>query len=93
MLKVEWTCEVLEKIKELPFVEDVEILTELPEDVEVDLGIRVKLTKDAGKYPVSRIIPEILNDISWREFESSGKYQPVYWEFTHTGLLPFLIST
>ena len=80
MLKVEWTSEVLEKIKELPFVEDVEILTELPEDVEADLGIRVKLTKDADKYPVGRIISKVLNEISWREFESSGRYPAVYWE-------------
>ncbi|EDP75989.1 hypothetical protein [Hydrogenivirga sp. 128-5-R1-1] len=72
--------EVLEKIKELPFVEDVETLTELPEDVEADLGIRVKLTKDAGKYPVSRIISKVLNEISWKEFESSGRYPAIYWE-------------
>ncbi len=80
MLKVEWTFEVLEKVKKLPFVEDVEILTELPEDVEADLGIRVKLTKGADKYPVGRMISEILNEISWKEFESSGRYPAVYWE-------------
>ncbi len=80
MLKVEWTSEVLEKIKELPFVEDVEILTELPEDVEAELGIRIKLTKDAGRYPVGRLISRVLNEISWREFENSGRYPAVYWE-------------
>ena len=72
--------EVLEKIKELPFVEDVEILTELPDDVEADLGIRIKLTKDADKYPVGRIISEVLNEISWKEFENSGRYPAVYWD-------------
>ena len=77
-LKVELISEVLEKIKELPFVEDVEILTELPEDVEADLGIRVKLTKNADKYPVGRIISKILNEISWKEFESSGRYPAIY---------------
>ncbi len=80
MLKVEWTSEVLEKIKELPFVEDVEILTELPEDVEAELGIRIKFTKDAGRYPVGRLISRVLNEISWREFENSGRYPAVYWE-------------
>ena len=79
-MEVEWTSEVLEKIKELPFVEDVEILAELPEDVEADLGIRVKLTKDADKYPVGRIISKVLNEISWRKFKSSGRYPAIYWE-------------
>jgi len=85
LLKVEWVSEVLEKIRELPFVEDVEILTELSEDVEADLGIRIKLTEDADKYPAGRIVSKVLNDISWREFESSGRYPAVYWEFTHAG--------
>ncbi len=80
MLKVEWTSEVLEKIRDLPFVEDVEIMTELPEDVEGDLGIRIKLKKEAGKYPVGRTISRVLNEISWREFENWGRYPSVYWE-------------
>jgi len=80
LLKTELTSEVLEKIKELPFVGDVDILTELPEDVEADLGVRIKLTEDADKYPVGRVISRILNEISWRELESSGRYPSIYWE-------------
>jgi len=80
LLRVEWTSEVLEKIKELPFVEDVEIMTGLPEDVEADLGIRVRLKGDAYKYPVGRTIASVLNEISWKEFEISGRYPSVYWE-------------
>ncbi len=79
-MTAKWASDILEKIKKLPPVEDIEILTELPEDVEADLGIRVKLTKDADKYPVGRIISKVLNEISWREFESSGRYPAVYWE-------------
>ncbi|QWK20611.1 MAG: hypothetical protein KNN13_04650 [Hydrogenobacter thermophilus] len=79
-MKVELTSEILEKLRKLPFVKDIEILPELPEDVDAQLGIRIKLSEDAEKYPAGKIIAELINEISWEEFEQSGRYPSIYWE-------------
>lgn len=80
MLQLDWASSVLKKLKDLPFVDDVIILPSLPEDVEADLGVRLKLSQNANVSYAVKEISKLIAQETWREFEETGNMPTLYWE-------------
>ncbi|HHG74529.1 MAG TPA: hypothetical protein ENK22_05745 [Persephonella sp.] len=68
--------ELLDKVSSLKEVEDMEIIN-IPDDVEADIGLKIKLKKDYDWLDVQHKI----NDIIWEIFEDKGELLAVYEEF------------
>ena len=73
---IDFIVEYLQGIKDIQDIEDVEIIN-VPEDVEADIGIKIKL-KDKNKW---NIVLDKLNDIAWELFENKSELLAVYKEF------------
>ncbi|WP_457635193.1 hypothetical protein, partial [Persephonella sp.] len=68
--------ELLDKVSNLKEVEDMEIIN-IPDDVEADIGLKIKLKKGYDWLDVQHKI----NDIIWEIFEDKGELLAVYEEF------------
>ncbi len=68
--------ELLDKVSKLKEVEDMEIIN-IPDDVEADIGLKIKLKKGYDWLDVQHKI----NDIIWEIFEDKGELLAVYEEF------------
>ncbi len=68
--------ELLDKISNLKEIEDIEIIN-IPDDVEADIGLKIKLKKGYDWLDVQHKI----NDIIWEIFEAKGELLAVYEEF------------
>lgn len=73
---IELIADYLQKIKNIKGIEDIQIIN-IPDDVEADIGIRIKLKKG---YRWQEILDK-LNDIAWDLFEKKGELLAVYKEF------------
>ena len=67
---------LLDKVSNLKEVEDMEIIN-IPDDVEADIGLKIKLKKGYDWLDVQHKI----NDIIWEIFEDKGELLAVYEEF------------
>ncbi|WP_293447347.1 hypothetical protein [Persephonella sp.] len=68
--------EFLDKVSNLKEVEDRKIIN-IPDDVEADIGLKIKLKKGYDWLDVQHKI----NDIIWEIFENKGELLAVYEEF------------
>ena len=68
--------ELLDKVSNLKEVEDMEIIN-IPDDVEADIGLKIKLKKGYDWLDVQHKI----NNIIWEIFEDKGELLAVYKEF------------
>ncbi len=68
--------ELLDKVSNLKEVEDMEIIN-IPDDVEADIGLKIKLKKGYDWLDVQHKI----NDIIWEIFEDKRELLAVYEEF------------
>jgi len=73
--EIELIAEYLQAIKDIKDIKEVEIIN-IPDDVEADIGIKIKL-KNKDKW--KNVLDE-LNDIAWSLFEKEGELLAVYKE-------------
>ncbi|RUM46518.1 MAG: hypothetical protein DSY47_07915 [Hydrogenothermus sp.] len=74
--EIELIADYLQAIKNIENIEKVEIIN-IPEDVDADIGIKIKL-KDKNKW---NIVLDKLNDIAWELFENKDELLAIYKEF------------
>ena len=67
----------LSQIKIIEGIENIEIIN-IPEDVDADIGIKIRLEKG---YSWQEVLNQ-LNDIEWELYEREGELLSVYKEFT-----------
>ena len=67
---------LLNKVSNLKEIKDMEIIN-IPDDVEADIGLKIKLKKGYDWLDVQHKI----NDIIWEIFEDKGELLAVYKEF------------
>jgi len=74
--EIEIIANYLSTIKNIKGIENVEIIN-VPDDVEADIGIKIKLKKG---YLWQDVLNQ-LNDIEWELYEKEGELLAVYKEF------------
>ena len=75
--EIETIANYLSQIKNIEGIENIEI-TNISEDVDADIGIKIRLKKG---YPRQEVLNQ-LNDIEWELYEREGELLSVYKEFT-----------
>ena len=75
--EIETIANYLSQIKNIEGIENIEI-TNIPEDVDADIGIKIRLKKG---YSWQEVLNQ-LNDIEWDLYEREGELLSIYKEFT-----------
>lgn len=73
---LELIIDLLEELNKIEGIQNMEIIN-IPDDVEADIGLKIKLKKGYDWINISHKI----NDITWDIFEKTGEYLTVYREF------------
>lgn len=74
--EIQLITKLLNEISKIKGIENVELIN-IPDDVEADLGLRIKLKNNYDWIDVNHKISDIL----WALFEKTGEYITVYREF------------
>jgi len=74
--EIETIASYLSRIKNVEGIENIEIIN-VPDDVEADIGIKIKLKKG---YLWQDVLGH-LNDIEWDLYEKEGELLAVYKKF------------
>ena len=74
--EIQLITKLLNEISKIKGIENIELIN-IPDDVEADLGLRIKLKNNYDWIDVNHKISDIL----WALFEKTGEYITVYREF------------
>ena len=75
-----WVFKLLDSIKAMPFVEEVEFSEEPPEASFTDFVLRIKLSPESDVVSVLPEIVELISRESRDEYMRTGKLPVLYWE-------------
>jgi len=78
LTKVDWTIEILSRLKTLPFVSDLEIINP-PDNVEADLGVLIKVRNKTSSDGLT--VSGIISDMQWKVFDETGELPGIYWDW------------
>ena len=76
--EIKYIGEILKKIDSISEIEKAEII-EVPEDVEADIGLKIKPKTPRDRY---KILEEI-NNLEWEIYDKYGVLPTIYWEFDY----------
>ncbi len=75
-----WMFKLLDEINKLLFIEGVEVVDDIPEDINADLSIRIKLLPGMDVSRAISELAEVITRESWEEYIRTGKLPTLYWE-------------
>ncbi len=73
---IQLIANLLENLNKVTGIQNIEI-TNTPDDVEADIGLKIRLKKGYDWIDINHKI----NDIVWDIFDKTGEYLTVYREF------------
>ena len=75
-----WMFKLLDEINKLPFIDGVEVVDDIPEDINTDLSIKIKLSPGMDVSRAISELAEVITRESWEEYIRTGKLPTLYWE-------------
>jgi hypothetical protein len=84
MLTATNTIEILQRLKNLAFLQEIEVI-EQPYDVEADLSLRLHASPFLDQY--RNVVIDTIVDWEMEELERTGEMPGIYWEWADSPLV------
>ncbi len=76
--KIDWTLDLLEGLKNLSFVEDIDIAG-IPDNVGADISIILKVEQWRNEY-LEKVM-DLITDLKWNTYDETGVIPVIHWDY------------